>query len=280
MPCSFPKPFYLSRLAIDLVASRPSPSCDLVPPAARVPDVSPPVLMSSSWEPWEQVEDTVIGWDRALSLLTGKIASHHCCGRTPLAGGCYRTNEAIMYRWRCPFWNSHGCRWQARFVIAHCGTMYGPEQDVSKRLVHHRQHDIAVDTQPFDKHVEHMTVPAQGPPPAWYTFVRTHPAAVRWKKHQIVHWLQVQNLADPQHCLCARIQGTFHVVLCRHAHARCGMSGARHGVQTDACVCRTIPQSCPAAQQHKQVGTSDTKRIIHNSSMASPKLPPVVLVVW
>ena len=234
----------------------------------------------SSWEQWEQVDDTVVGWDRAVALLTGKIADHHCAGRTPLAGGCYRSNEAIIYRWRCPFWNSHGCRWQARFVIAHCGTMYGPEPDVSKRLVHHRLHDIAVDTQPFDKHVEHMTVPAQGPPPAWYTFVRTHPAAVRWKKHQIVHWLQLQNLTDPQHCLCARIQGTFHVVLCRHAHARCGMSCARHGVQTDACVCRTIPQSCPAAQQHKQVGTSDTKRIIHNSSMASPKLPPVVLVVW
>ena len=161
-----------------------------------------------------------------MALLTGKIADHHCAGRTPLAGGCYRSNEAIIYRWRCPFWNSHGCRWQARFVIAHCGTMYGPEQDVSKRLVHHRLHDIAVDTQPFDKHVEHMTVPAQGPPPAWYTFVRTHPAAVRWKKHQIVHWLQAQNLADPQHCLCARIQGTFHVVLCRHADACAAMPGA------------------------------------------------------
>jgi hypothetical protein len=189
---------------------------------------APPVLMSFHTSDldaldvgltsWEQVDDIVLGWDRAWELLTGNIANEHCAGRTPLAGGCYRSSEVIIYRWRCPFWNSHGCRWQSRFVIAHWGTIYGPEQDVSKRGVHHRLHAIAVEIQPIDKHVNHLTVPAQGPPPAWHTtFVRTHPAAVRWRRNQIVHWLQEQKLADPEHCLCVRIQGTFCVVLCRRA---------------------------------------------------------------
>jgi hypothetical protein len=156
---------------------------------------------------WERVAGSVDGWQKAWAMVKN-IANEQCSGITPMSGGCYRSNLHIIYRFRCPFWNSHGCRWECRFVIAHSGCMYGPEKDVTKRAFHHRAHAIHVEMHPGDKHVNHLELSAQGPPPAWIPFVRAHPSALRWKKRQIVMWLHENNFADADKRVLARVQGT------------------------------------------------------------------------
>ena len=167
---------------------------------------------------WECIAPSVDGWVQAMDVVE-RIAQEQCEGCTPMSGGSYRSNRNIVYRFRCSFWNSHGCRWECRFVLKHDDMMYGPEKDLEKRAFHHRNHAIQILMLPATKHVDHMTLGAKGPPPAWIPFARKNPDAMRWKKKKIVLWLHGNNFPDAQKLLLARIQGHSHIYSFPAQHA-------------------------------------------------------------
>ena len=101
---------------------------------------------------WQCIAPSVHRWLQAMEVVK-RITNEQCEGFTPMSGGCYRSNRNIIYRFRCPFWNSHGCRWECRFVIKHSDCMYCPEKDLTKRAFHHRAHAIQILMLPATKHV-------------------------------------------------------------------------------------------------------------------------------
>ena len=156
---------------------------------------------------WECIA-SVHGWLPAMDVVK-RIANEQCDGNTPMSGGSYHSNRNIIYRFRCPFWNSHGCRWECRFVIKHSDCMYCPEKDLTKRAFHHRAHAVHIVMLPAKKHVNHMSLAAQGPGlllHGYHLCAQTRDA-IRWKKKRIVMWLHNNDFPDAHQRLLARIQG-------------------------------------------------------------------------
>ena len=72
---------------------------------------------NKSWTQWT----TVDGWVDAQDALRTKMIDQ-ASGGQPLIGGCTLNANDLYYKFRCPFFHSHGCPWMCRFRIEKTGT--------------------------------------------------------------------------------------------------------------------------------------------------------------
>jgi hypothetical protein len=72
---------------------------------------------NKSWTQWTAVD----GWADAQDALRTKMIEQ-AAGGEPLSGGYTLNASDLYYRFRCPFYRSHGCQWMCRFRIEKTGT--------------------------------------------------------------------------------------------------------------------------------------------------------------
>lgn len=166
--------------------------------ASRASSPSPRPTKKSRAEPreWNHFR-TCNGWADVVQALREVSATCIQGGCDLLAGVNHQSTSTIVYKYRCPFYNSHGCKWSCRVVIHRHGTAAQAVlcRTPVERARHHANHTCEVQYDISEMHVPHNGQQAKGPHAMWVVTARADHSMYNWKRMQIEQWFRDNNIA-------------------------------------------------------------------------------------
>jgi len=111
-------------------------------------------------------------------------------GTDLLVGINHQNASTIFYGYRCPFFNSHGCKWSCRVVVQKDGLSESAIlcRDADARAQHHEQHPCVVEVDATHVHVPHNGPQKRGPHTMWVAVARRDPGKYSWTRAEIQKW--------------------------------------------------------------------------------------------
>ena len=132
------------------------------------------------------------GWADVEMALRDVCASSIKGGAELLAGINHQNASTIVYGFRCPFFNSHGCKWCCRVVIHTHGSVPPAVlcRNAADRAHHHANHSCVVQVDVSQPHARHNARQAKGPHKMWDSMARQDHSMYCYTRMQIEQWFK------------------------------------------------------------------------------------------
>ena len=172
------------------------------------------------------------GWEAASSALLG-MSRAAMEGGALLAGITTEARHQITYGYRCPFFNTHQCKWECRIVVPRAGnaTQAKLRPNEAWRASEHADHECTVMVDRRYQHVNHAGEQRTGAHQMFVLAAQNNPKMYDWNRQQVQRFFTHDRHIEV-------LDGQL-----KEAVTRC-LRHKQHAVKKAACEKMGVPEAC------------------------------------